>query len=597
VALGVLRSSLPLLERHFDYQKINRAIQADVIGWQAFCGKHRLKVAVLGTVNTRPIRDLLLPWLLSEGYWADVYEGNYGSWDSEPLDPESPVYAFQPDLVLIASSSVSLEMPEVGAEDRQVKARVESVLSSLRVRWQKLIQQTKARLIQHTFELSSSAPMGRLEGRYSWTSTRFIQAINEELWKHEGREVRLLDFHQLSTDQGRIRWHDPRWYHHSKHGFDPMLIRPYANALAGMLRALLGRTRKCLVTDLDNTLWGGVIGDDGIEGIQLGSNSATGEAYAAFQNYLVGLQKTGVVLAINSKNNREIALDVFEKHPECPLKPVHFSAVQCNWEPKSANMRMLARQLNLGLGSMVFVDDNPAECMEVRDALPEVTVIELSGDPAYFPKLIEERHLFTPLDFTAEDAARAASYASQHELISATGDATNLQDYLSGLNMQAIIRPALIGDLPRIEQLFRKTNQFNFTGRVWEQSEIETLCQSSGAVVLAAWLRDKHANHGLVSSLVAYLAGDALVVENWVMSCRVFTRTFEQAIFCFLMEEARRRGCSVIRTRFVATTKNSYITPLLAKLGFAPTTDGVFWQLTLNDATVPEHYVACVHSF
>lgn len=596
-AWGALRACLPYTEKLFDLQKLNRALEDKAEAWQQFTEGRTLRIAVLGSFTTRPIRDLLLPLCLAEGYWAEIYEGNYGSWETEPLDPESPLYAFKPDIVLVATHSADLErLPEPGAEDARVQALADQVMVGFKARWQAISSRSGARIIQHNFDLPATLPLGRLEGRYPWTASRFIQVLNDRFWQCEGREVRLLDFHQLSADLGRVRWFEPRWYHHSKHGFNPLLIRHYGNALAGLLRAMLGKTRKCLVTDLDNTLWGGIIGDDGLEGIQLGNNSATGEAHAAFGRYLKSLQQLGVVLAINSKNNADVALEVLDKHPETPLRRTDFAAIQCNWEPKSENLRAIAKQLNLGLDSLVFVDDNPAECEEVRASLPEVTVIEMSGDAAYFPSLIEELHLFTPLDFTAEDAARSQSYVSQQALIEASGDPGNLQAYLESLKMEVIIRPAGPGDLPRIEQLFRKTNQFNLTGRSYEQAQLEAMMNASESIVLAAWLRDHHANHGLVSTLVARVEGRCLILDNWVMSCRVFTRTLEQCFFAVLLEIAQAQGCDTMRAEFIATAKNSYVQPLFGKLGFTALSETSF-ELNLATVELPQSCIQRVESF
>lgn len=599
-AWGALRAWLPGFEKVFDLQKAGRALRQREEAWREFCQDRVLRIAVIGTFTTRPVADLLLPLCVAEGWWAEVYEGSYGSWETEPFDPESGLHAFKPDIVIAATQVMSLDVfPPAGSDDQEVARRLEHVLSGLRARWQAVqARHPGVRIIQHNFDLPPGLPMGRLEGRYAWTATRFVDALNLRLWEHEGREVRVLNLHQLSQDHGRTRWFEPRWYHHSKHGFDLQMTRHYGNALAGLLRAMLGRTRKCLVTDLDNTLWGGVIGDDGLSGIQLGNNSATGEAHAAFGRYLKTLKEQGVILAINSKNNEATAMEVLDKHPETPLRRQDFAAIRCNWEPKSANLAALARELNIGLESLVFVDDNPAECEEVRAALPEVTVVEMTGDPSGFPRLIEERHLFTPLDFTAEDAARAQSYQARQALADAAVDPGNLDAYLAGLGMEAVVKTVPSGDLPRAEQLLRKTNQFNLCGRVFEQAELEALKDHPDGVLLAAWLKDGHANHGLVSVLAAQRRGDALEVLNWVMSCRVFTRTLEQRMFDVLMSRARELGCARIRLTLVPTEKNGYVQPLPGKLGFAALqAGGMVYEMETASVTEPPSHVRLVEAF
>lgn len=568
-AWGTLRAALIEPFKVLDLQKLNRVLQADARAWQEFVGGRTLRIALLGGYTTQPIKELLLPLVLAEGQWAEVYEATYNTFETEPLDPAGPLYAFRPELVLLATGSLNLpELPPPGADEPAVAALVDRVIFGCQQRWQAIAAATGARIIQHNFDVPATLPLGRLEGRYPWSATNFIHRLNARLWQHDGREVRVLDTHQIASDCGRRQWHEPRWHHHSKHGFDPNLIYHYGRALAGLLRAMLGSTRKCLVTDLDNTLWGGVIGDDGLDGIELGNVSAAGEAHAAFGRYLKSLRQLGVALAVNSKNDPLVAGDVFTSHPETPLRPDDFAAFVCNWERKSENLRAIARQLNLGLDSLVFVDDNPAECEEVRAALPEVTVIELSGDPAGFPRRIEEQHLFTPLDFTSEDFVRAQSYAAQRPLADASASPASLEAHLASLEMEASMAPAQPGDLARLEQLFRKTNQFNLTGRTCDQAVLERMMTAPDGLLLAVWLKDRLASHGLISALAGRFAGESLVLDNWVMSCRVFTRTLEQCIFARLLQLARLRGCRVIQAEFIPTPKNGYAQPLLEKLGF-----------------------------
>jgi FkbH-like protein len=590
-AWGALRCAMFEPFKVLDIQKLNRVLTTDAGAWREFTRGRTLRIALLGGFTTQPIKELLLPIALACGHWAEIYEAPYNTFETEPLDAGSPLYQFQPDIVLLATGAVSLSSwPEPGAEVGRIEALVEGVIIAHRQRWAAIEKNAKARIIQHNFDLPPALLLGRLEGRLAWSATNFIQRLNTRLWEHDGREVHVLDIHQIAADCGRRHWLEPRWQHHSKHGFDPGLIHHYGRALAGLFRAMLGGNRKCLVTDLDNTLWGGVIGDDGLDGIELGNVSAIGEAYAAFGRYLKSLRQLGVVLAVNSKNEVKVATEVFTCHPESPLKLDDFAAFVCNWESKSENLRTIARRLNLGLDSLVFVDDNPAECEEVRATLPEVAVIEMSCDPAYFPRRIEELHLFTPLDFTAEDFVRAQSYLAQKQFAESGASVAGLEAHLAGLEMEAVVLPAQPGDLARLEQLFRKTNQFNFTGRVYDRSALERMLATPDALVLSAWLKDRIAQHGLVSALVARIDADALVLDNWVMSCRVFTRTFEQCVFGCLLELARLRGCIRICGEFIPTPKNGYVQPLFEKLGFRQAGAGKY-ELALATAAPPVTFV------
>jgi FkbH-like protein len=348
------------------------------------------------------------------------------------------------------------------------------------------------------------------------------------------------------------------------------------------------------VTDLDNTLWGGVVGDDGLEGIALGSISAAGEAYAAFGRYLKSLQRSGILLAVNSKNDPALAAEVFDRHPETPLRREDFAAFVCNWGGKAGNLREIARQLNLGTDALVFADDSAAECGEVRRELLEVTVVHLAGDPAHFPRELEALHLFDRLDLTAEDLARARSYQAGRELAASGGSPTSLSDYLLELQMAAEIAPSRPEELPRLEQLFQKTHQFNLTGRQYDQPALKRLLETPEAVCLSCRLEDRLANHGLVSGLVGSVREGVLTIDNWVMSCRVFSRSFEECIFGALLELARARGCSAIEGRFLPTSRNGYAAGLFERLGFRQGAAGppAVFTLALAGALVPKSYVA-----
>jgi FkbH-like protein len=328
------------------------------------------------------------------------------------------------------------------------------------------------------------------------------------------------------------------------------------------------------VTDLDGTLWGGVIGDDGVDGIELGTGSAAGEAYAAFGRYLAALRSLGVVLAVDSKNDPVLAREVFERHRESPLRAADFAAFVCNWSSKSENLREIARQLNLGLDSLVFVDDNPAECEQVRREVPEVTVVPLTGDPATFPRRLAELHLFTPLELTAEDLARPDSYRVVREIGELAGTPASMADYLAGLHMEAELGLAAEGDLPRVEQLVRKTNQFNLTGRTYDGAVVGRMLAAPGTLIATARLKDRYANHGLVSALVARVDAATLEIDNWVLSCRVFGRGLEECILEWLRGQARARGCRRIAGDLLPTARNQYARRFFARLGYEETSPG-----------------------
>lgn len=568
-ACGAFAAALGTPFNLLQLQKLNATVRTHAAAFGAHFGGRVVRAAILGSYTTQPIREALAAVITAGGALPEIYEGGYGSLETETLDPDAGVFAFRPDVVLLAAGWPSVHtLPEPGASAEAVAALVDSTLDVWRQRWATLEARTGAQLIQHTFDLPPERPLGRLEARVPWSTTRFFGALNDALRAAEGGRLALLDVAALAHEVGQRAWFDPRFWHHSKHGFAPARVLEYTRALGGLWRALEGRTRKALVLDLDNTLWGGVIGDDGLGGIKLGQGSAAGEAYVAFGRYVRRLRALGVVLAVNSKNDPAVARAALADHPESPLRPEDFAAFVCNWSPKSENLRAIAAQLNLGLDALVFADDNPAECAQVRQALPEVTVIELAGDPAGFPRLIEEQCLFTPLSLTAEDLLRAESYRARAAFTQAAeGAPADLPAFLRGLEMVAEVGPAPADDLPRLAQLFGKTNQFNLTGETFDEATLAAMRASAAHVVLSGRLTDRHANHGIVTAAVAHVSGEALVLDNWVMSCRVFNRGLEAVVLARLQALALAAGCTRVEGCVVATPKNDYARRFFAQAG------------------------------
>lgn len=578
----------------FELRKLNRILVGSQAGWNEFVKNKRKRVAILGGYTTQPIRELMLPALLSEGYWAEVYEGNYNSFETEPLDLNSALFRFKPDIVVVATGSKHIaSFPDSGLDDKLVCELAEREIERLKIRWNAIKAGSNAIIVQHNYEPPATLPLGRLEGRYSWSKTNFIHRLNSKLWERDGKEIRVLDMYQMAVESGRQKWHSPRWYYHSKHGFNPQMVSQYGWALAGLMRAILGKTRKCLALDLDNTLWGGVIGDDGLGGIILGNITPEGEAFSAFGLYLKHLKNQGVILAVNSKNDLTVAESVFRDHQECALKMEDFSAFFCNWERKSSNLNRIARSLNIGTESIVFVDDNKAECEEVQHALPEVNVIELAGDPASFADQIERLHLFAPLDMTAEDLRRQESYIATKEISELKSSPETLSSYLENLKMHANIKPADIEEIPRINQLLQKTNQFNLTGKDFQNESLESLFSSNNSIILVAHLEDRLARHGLVSVLIGRIEKKSLWIENWVMSCRVFTRTLEEAIFLSLLDFARTFDCTEIRGAFYPTKSNIYVSDLFNRLGFEPSGGEYIYRVGAENPTI-RTFVKCI---
>jgi FkbH-like protein len=341
--------------------------------------------------------------------------------------------------------------------------------------------------------------------------------------------------------------------------------------------------------DLDNTLWGGVIGDEGIGQIRLGAGNAEGEAYVAFQRYIKGLKTRGVILAVCSKNEDHVAREVFEKHPEMVLRTDDISCFVANWTDKASNLRNIAKQLNIGLDSIVFVDDNPAERSIVRQLVPEVCVPELPEDVTGYIRALERHRFFQVVAVNTEDLRRTEMYRANLEREQAGSSADSLDAFLRSLDMRAVIGPVNSTTVERTAQLIARSNQFNLTTRRYSNGEVQAIAEDPDWLTGTVSLFDRFGNNGLISVLLAKVQHDVLLIDTWLMSCRVLKRGVEDFLLANLVKTARSRGLRVIRGEFIPTTKNDLVRQHYGRLGFSLISedfDGhTYWELAVESWT------------
>lgn len=563
-----------------DFQRLEAWVEAERALLRAVPGIRRTRTAVLGGHTTQPARAALVVAMLAEGALADVYEAPYDTYRAVALDDSSEVYAFAPELILLCTGTDNLRRLPGPGDTAEVAERLASeTLAEWEAIWGRLVGRTGATVLQENFVPPAAATAGRLEPRVAWSATAFVERLNRRLWDLDGGFMRVLDVATVSARVGRDRWLDRRWYYHSKHAFSPLFIGEYARLLAGTLRAVLGTTRKCLVLDLDNTLWGGAIGDDGLDNIRLGPGSAEGEAHQAFAAYAKSLAARGVLLAACSKNEESVARKVFDQHLAMPLQFADFAAFTCNWDPKASNLRRIAEEINVGLDRIVFVDDDAVECASVRETLPSVWVVQLPADPADYVAHLDGLRCFDTLAFTAEDADRASSYVAQRALRTAA-EFDSFEAFLSNLGMTGSVAEAMDAELPRVEQLFLKTNQFNLTGTRWALKQIRESIENARVRFLVGHLADRFTSYGIVAAIAARQDGAILRVDNWVISCRVFSRTFEDFLLLRLADLARELGCNAVAGEFTPTSKNAYALRWLTSRGLLA--EGTGWLLPVD---------------
>ena len=534
------------------------------------------RVAVLGALTTDLLARAVAVGVAQEGMFPALYQAPFGAYVQEVLDPASGLRRFRPDLVLLAPDARELvDALPLDAGPEAVAAGVARKVALFEQIWAALAALPGCRILQHALVPPAARYTGLAERLAPASPASQVRALNEALFAAGRGRVHFLDLDRLAAELGLRRWANERMYHAAKLAFDPDCLPDYLPLFRGAWRNACARPKKVLVLDLDNTLWGGVIGDDGVEGIVLGPGSPNGEAFHAWGGYVAGLRARGVVLAVCSKNDPEIAAQAFA-HAHAALKREHFAAFECSWQDKARGLRRIAAELNLGIDSFVFADDNAAECELVRRELPEVAVVHVGTEPGLFIQKLEAGHWFDMDALTDADLGRAQSYAARRQAQEEAAQSADIGSYLSGLAMRGRLAPAAPAELPRLAQMEQKTNQFNLTTRRHEQAALADFMARDDAIVLAFSLADKFADHGLVSSLVAVQEGEALRIDSWLMSCRVFSRSAEQFMLRGLIGMARQRGLRSIVGEYRPTRKNEVVADLYERLGFVPSGDGLF---------------------
>jgi FkbH-like protein len=544
--------------------------------------RRTVRLALTGSYTLTQLGALVRLAALRQGIDVELFEGAYGLYQQDLLDPGSELYVFAPEVVLVACHEGALALPE-HADDPD--AAVAAELARWRAAWENVERTCGARVIQHNFALRPEVPLGHLGARLPGSRYSMTQRLNLELGAAAGDSVGIVDCDRLAASFGRSRWFDDRYWHLAKQAVALDALPLLARHTVAVLAAALGLNRKCLVLDLDNTLWGGVIGEDGLSGIALGSG-ARGEAFVAFQEYVLRLKEKGVILAVASKNNDADARQPFEQHPDMRLRLEDVAVFVANWEDKPANLRRIAETLNIGLDSLVLFDDNPAERQVVRQLVPEVDVVLVPTEPAEYVRALSEYLSFETAALTAEDRRRTEQYRARAEAIALESSAASLGDFYRSLGMEAHVSRFDELHLPRIVQLIGKTNQFNLTTKRHDVAAVRTFMEDADAVPLYLRLRDRLADHGLVGVLIARRDGDVLDIDTWLMSCRVIGRTVEDEFLMHVCRHAGELGCTRLRGTYLPTAKNGMVRDLYARFGFrqvAEDGEATVWEYDLGE--------------
>ncbi|MGD9396204.1 MAG: HAD-IIIC family phosphatase [Candidatus Thorarchaeota archaeon] len=558
--------------------------------------KDFLSIAIIGSSTLEPLAACLDIKTRLEGFQTSTYIGGFNTYRQEALDKNSPLYNGNPDVIILSVDAASvldklfLSKFVRASENQRIAMRADLVTGISSVT-ETLEKNTSAMILVNNFIVPVFSPLGIVDNKQKTGLKKFFEGANESLAGlfMKSNRVFIVDLDSISSNYGKsqvLNWNT--WYRGSipfSEDFTPILADEYLR----YIRALKGKTKKCIVLDLDNTLWGGIIGEDGLEGIKL-SNTSPGIEYVDFQRGLLSLYNRGVILAICSKNNYDDAIKVFQEHPYQVLKEEHFAAMRINWQNKAANIADLAKEINIGLDSMVFFDDNPVERAQVSQTHPEVLVVELPKNPRLYRQTLENLNVFDVLSLTKEDLVRGEMYAGKRKRAELEQSAESIEDFLRTLDLKVKIQPVDDFDTPRVVQLIGKTNQFNLTTRRYTDAEVRQFREDKDSIVYSMAVTDKFGDEGVVGVAIVKKKDDDWWIDSFLMSCRVIGRSAETALLARIVADARYGKAKRVIGEFIPTKKNPPAADLYENHGFGMSTEsdnnGTTWILNLETDTV-----------
>jgi FkbH-like protein len=555
----------------------------------------RIKVGLLSSFSIEFLHDSLVALGFANGLRVEIYQPGFGTFRQEMLNPASALYAWAPDAVVLAVEGedwVPAVFSEYLAPPEDGLANVPEVFGNeLRSLARAFRSNSAAALLIHNVALPAWRPLGILDPKTKLGQGELIAALNATVASvaRDVADTHVVDYAALVNRHGALNWYDQRMKLYAKAPIASAMQPHLAAEYVKFFRGMKGLAKKCIALDLDNTLWGGIIGEDGLDGIRLGPNYP-GSAFAEFQRALLDLQRRGVILAIASKNNPEDAAEVFSKHRSMVLRSEHFADMQIHWEAKSVSLARIAQRLSIGMEHMVFVDDNPVECEEIRRALPMVHVIELPTQPERYALALQELGLFDTPTLSIEDQKRGELYRQRAQAEEVRANMSSVEDYYRDLAMEVEIVSVDRGSLPRAAQLTQKTNQFNVTTFRYTESDVAKRMGEPDWILATTTVKDRFGDNGIVGFTMVRHVGSALEIDTLLLSCRVIGRTVETAMLAHLCDEGRRRGATTIEGLVIPTAKNAPARDVFDRHGFVKVGEdasGVTrWRLSLATASV-----------
>lgn len=544
------------------------------------------KVAVLGGSTTSDIVSVLELFLLNEGIEPEFYECEYAQYWQDVMFEDSKLYEFSPDIVYIHTSVRNItEKINMKMSREEISAALENQYEHFEVMWKKIKESFGAVIIQNNFEQPFVRLLGNKDASDVHGLINFVTRLNMKFYEYaeNNRSFYINDINYLSADYGLSKWSEPKWWYMYKYSLCLDAVPMLCHNISNIVKSVLGRNKKAFALDLDNTLWGGIVGDDGVDGISIGQETAEAEAYYEFQEYIKAHKDLGVLLTVASKNDEENAIAGLN-HPDSVLKPDDFISIKANWEPKDINIQNTASEIGLLPESFVFVDDNPAERAIVSSQLGVCAPPIESVDD--YIKTLDRSGFFETTVFSDDDLKRNQMYEANAKRNRQKAKFENYTEYLLSLEMKGEIRDFKTVDLQRITQLTNKSNQFNLTTKRFTQPQMEEVFESEDHIRLCGRLCDKFGDNGIVSVVIGKINGDTLDIILWLMSCRVLKREMEYAMLDELVKKSSERGIKKLRGYYYPTVKNKMVAELYTDFGFEKISKdengNAVWELSID---------------
>ena len=551
--------------------RLGREILAAGTRRQSLAPLEPFRLGLLGNGTLDLIAPVLVATAARHGIALECIRGAYDQFLQDALSLDSDVNKARPDAVLLMLDHRGLAVQATPGDEAAADATIEAAMDRLTTIRTAIRRNSGAPCIVQTLAPPPEALFGSLDRALPGTARSLADALNRRIVETVTRfDDILLDVAGIAETVGLAEWHSPALWNMAKLPFADAYVPLYADHVARIIGAIRGKSRRCLVLDLDNTVWGGVIGDDGLEGIKLAQGDPTGESHLSVQELALTLRARGVVLAVSSKNTDAIARRPFAEHPDMLLREEHIAVFQANWDDKATNIRAIAKALSLGLESLVFLDDNPVERGLIRHELPQVAVPELDDDPADYARTLAAAGYFESIVFSDEDRSRAAMYQGNARRLSLQKQTGDIDDYLRSLDMRIVFNPFDRTTRARVAQLIGKSNQFNLTTRRYTEAEVAEAEADPAVFTLHARLIDNFGDNGIICVVVCRLTEPATwTIDTWLMSCRVLGRRVEQMVLREILRNARARGIGRLVGVYRPTERNAMVRDHYAKLGFA----------------------------